>query len=107
MGENLQNQDDLLCYGLTAVYSNHGTTWHKKAPYLMTLTIMFYFPLEKWLLSDAEDYSPIYWGLLSCKKAIFPSFREIKLCLNDITLDQKVLFSVFLCHNTVIAQQDL
>lgn len=27
----------------------------KKEPYLMTFTIMFYFPLEKWLLSDAED----------------------------------------------------
>lgn len=83
----LQGKDDVLCYRLTVVYSNNGTACKKKKkkPYLMTLTIMFYFPLEKWLLSDAQDQSPIYWGLLSCKKAIFPSFREIKLCLNDIT----------------------
>lgn len=86
---------DLLYHRLTVVYSNNGIA-QKKSPYLMTLTIMFYFPLEKCLLSDAQDYSPICWGLLSCEKAIFPSFREIKLCLNDITSDQKVPFSVFM-----------
>lgn len=27
----------------------------KENPYLMTITIMFYFPLEKWLFSDAQN----------------------------------------------------
>lgn len=46
MCESLRGQADLLCYRLTVVYFNNGTACKKKSPYLMTLTIMFYFLLE-------------------------------------------------------------
>lgn len=53
----LLGREDMLCYRLTAVYLNNGTSLQKKkAPSSNDFfTIMFSFPLKKWLLSDAQD----------------------------------------------------